>query len=498
MAIEVLPPDVHRSGVEFTVAGQAIRFGLLAVKNVGQGAIESIIAAREEGGEFRSLTDFCSRIDLRLTNRKVLEALAKVGALNAFGHPAQILLGLDDALAAGGAVQRDRISGQTSLFEMAAEPAALDAPLPNIPEAPTRERLRWEKELLGLYLSDHPLGEIAEAIGPFVTAWSGDLRDETLDQQRVVVGGIVTGIRMVITKAKATMAIATLEDLQGTIEVVVFPRLFEETRGTWTEGRILLVAGRIDHKGEEVSLLADLAVDWDVAVTRGAEAFARDVAAGDRGRGRGGRPGGNGNGRPYGASRPAGGSGERPPVAVGPGRPIVPPAPAPPAAVPLAAVSPLRPGTLVEGAPGAAPASLPSGPAFLPPIDPGEPVATYLEAPDFGAPGADDDDEPPLPDEARARAADAAVAPTVPVEAGPGQVLHVRFHLGAGTEQAMEEFRTLIRSRPGGTRVVLHVPSGRGAAELPMELRTGVAYDAELLAEVARRLGGGSVDLRLA
>ena len=103
-------------------------------------------------------------------------------------------------------------------------------PLPIVPETPTRERLRWEKELLGLYLSDHPLGEIAEAIGPYVTAYSGDLRDESLDQQRVVVGGIVTGVRTVITKAKATMAIVSLEDLQGGVEVVVFPRLFEESR----------------------------------------------------------------------------------------------------------------------------------------------------------------------------------------------------------------------------------------------------------------------------
>ena len=131
MGIEVRTPDVHRSGLEFTVEGDAIRFGLLAVKNVGQGAIESIIAAREEGGSFRSLTDLCTRIDLRLVNRKVLESLARVGALSEFGHPAQILLGLDDAMAAAQAVQRDRISGQTSLFDLgAADAAALDAPLP--------------------------------------------------------------------------------------------------------------------------------------------------------------------------------------------------------------------------------------------------------------------------------------------------------------------------------------------------------------------------------
>ncbi|MBM4407344.1 MAG: DNA polymerase III subunit alpha, partial [Chloroflexi bacterium] len=125
MDIEILPLDVHRSGLEFSVEGPAIRFGLLAVKNVGHGAIESIIAGRREGGAFRSLADFCSRIDTRLANRKVLESLAKVGALNAFGHPAQILDGLDDAIAVAQAAQRARISGQTSLFDLGAQEAIL-------------------------------------------------------------------------------------------------------------------------------------------------------------------------------------------------------------------------------------------------------------------------------------------------------------------------------------------------------------------------------------
>ena len=232
MGIEVLPPDVHSSGVEFTVEGQATRFGLLAVKNVGQGAIESIIAARAEGGPFRSLTDFCSRVDLRLANRKVLESLARVGALNAFGHPAQILLGLDDAMAAGQSAQRDRVSGQTSLFDLGAEDAAaFERPLPQTTEVPVRERLRWEKELLGLYLSEHPMGEIAGQVGQFVTAYSGDLKDESLDGQRIVVAGIVTGFRRVITRANATMGVATLEDLQGSLEVVVFPEAFRGDRG---------------------------------------------------------------------------------------------------------------------------------------------------------------------------------------------------------------------------------------------------------------------------
>jgi hypothetical protein len=133
----------------------------------------------------------------------------------------------------------------------------------------------------------------------------------------------------------------------------------------------------------------------------------------------------------------------------------------------------------------------------LPRIVPAEPVPTDLEPEDLARLGPDDD-EPPLPDEASALVAEAAAAPTAPLEAGADQVLHVRFSGGIGTEGAMEAFRQLIRARPGATRVVIHVPGGRSGVPLPMELRTGVAYDAELLAEVRRRLGPSAVELNLA
>jgi DNA polymerase-3 subunit alpha len=202
--------------------------------------------------------------------------------------------------AGAGQATRDRITGQTSLFDMASDVSSiLERPLPVTPETPVRERLRWEKELLGLYLSDHPMGEVAERVSQFVTAYSGDLKDESLDGQRVVIGGIVTGSRTIITKSKSTMAVVTLEDLQGTVEVVVFPRTYEQTLGQWREGAILLVAGRVDHRGEEASLLSDAVWDWDAAADRGAEAFAREVGALDRrGGGRRGGPGG-GNGSGY-------------------------------------------------------------------------------------------------------------------------------------------------------------------------------------------------------
>jgi DNA polymerase-3 subunit alpha len=477
LGIEVRTPDVHRSGLGFTVEGEAIRFGLLAVKNVGEGAIQSIIDARDEGGEFRSLTDLCTRVDLRLANRKVLESLVRVGALNALGHPAQLLLGLDDALAAGQSAQRDRVSGQTSLFDMGGEQGAvLERPLPVTPETPVRERLRWEKELMGLYLSDHPMGEVADRVGQFVTAYSGDLRDESLDGQRVVLGGIVTGIRSVITKTKSTMAVVTIEDLQGTIEVVVFPRTYEQTMGMWRDGAILLIAGRVDHRGEEASLLADSVWDWDAVAEGGPDAFAREVGALDRRSRRGpGGNGANGGGNGYGARR------EPAPAASGAMSPVRGEAVSPARAD---AVSPIR-------REAAAPVS--------PYVAPAEPLPTYQEPPDLaGAVGADEPDEPALPDEARSRAAAAAQAPSRPVEAAPGAVLNVRFAREAGTERvvsAMQAFQAVLRERPGATRVVVHVPAPGGSAR-PMELR-GVAYDAELEAEVRRRVGDGVIDLSL-
>jgi DNA polymerase-3 subunit alpha len=484
LGIAVLQPDVHASHLEFTVEGPSIRFGLLAVKNVGQGAIESIIAAREAEGPFRSFADFCNRIDLRLVNKRVLESLIKVGALNALGHPAQLLVALDDVLAAAQADQRERASGQISFFDLAAEPSSLEAPLPAATEVPVRERLRWEKELLGLYLSDHPLGEVAERIGRFVNAYSGELKDETLDGQRVVIGGVVTGVRTIITKSRSTMAVATLEDLQGSVEVVIFPKLHEQTGPTWQEGAILLVGGRIDHRGEEVSLLADLVRDFEAAEAGGEEVFAAEFAAADRGRPRA-RPGASGTG--FANGNGTAGATRRPP----PGEPV--------------ASSPLRGGVPASSAvsPATAAGPPPAGPTGSPPLRPpavSEPVTGTAEPADLEA-LAPDREEPPLPDEARAAARGVASAPTAPREAGPDGRLHVRFAAGIPADDlqaAMAEVRDVLRGRPGATRVTIHLPQGSGRPALPMELRAGVAYDAELAAEVGRRLRPGIVELALA
>ncbi len=505
LGIEVRPPDVHLSGLHFTVEGEAIRFGLLAVKNVGQGAIESIIECREKDGEFRSLADLCARVDLRLGNKRVLESLIRVGAMGRFGHPAQLLLALDEAMAAGQAQQRDRVSGQGSLFDALDEGAPLERPLPQATEAPARERLRWEKELLGLYLSDHPLGELATEIGTYVNAYSGDLGEE-LDQQRIVVGGVVTGVRRVLTKAKSTMAVATLEDLQGSLDVVVFPKVFEETGPIWIGDAILLVAGRVDHKGDETVLLADSVWTWEAAGELGPEAFARQVAQGDRGR-RGVRT----RSMPVDGSTGASGVAAPPPFS-----------PQTADSVSSAArtetvlakgsvsvrtiprVSPLRGVALdgdlevVIGGPGAGRRAsvVPSDPTpgAAPPSDP---RVDALEPASLEPLAEDGSDETPWPDEARGRLAAERAATTVPVEASAGQHVHVRFARAPQESllQALQVLRDVLREHPGDTPVVLHIPAG--ADERPMQLRAGVAYDAELLAAVRRRLGEGIAELRL-
>ena len=495
LGIEVLPPDVERSELDFTVEGDAIRFGLQAVKNVGQGAIESIIAARTGDGPFRSLTDLCARVDLRLVNRRVLESLVKVGALDRLGHPAQLLDALDDALAAGQATQRDRLTGQTSLFDLAADSVELEKPLPVRTEAPLRERLRWEKELLGLYLSDHPLGEIAEPLGRFVTAYSGELGEE-LDQQRVVLGGIVTGMRTVITKSKSTMGVAMLEDLQGSLEVVVFPKVLEQTSGSWRTEAIVLVSGRVDHKGDSVVLLADAVWDWDEAMAMGPDAFARLVAAGERGRGRG-----NGHGDGRGNGHAAAG---RPPVSHG---------------VPVMGegfvtrripwVSPLRDGGVrgelewrlgAPARPVAVAVDSGDGETSLAVMDP----AMAAPGPGDGLPepqslnGLGESDEPPFPAEAWQPMARSAAAPTSTTVARHDQALHVRFGSAAPDTlaAAFESLKVILREHPGETAVVVELPAARGANQA-MPLRSGVAYDSELLAAIERRLGAGLVHVEL-
>jgi DNA polymerase-3 subunit alpha len=283
LGIEVRPPDVQRSFATFTVetdasgAPEAIRFGMAAIKNVGEGAVEAIVAVRdggEEPGPFRSLDDFCRRVDLHTINRRVVESLVKSNAMSSLGTAGALLEALDAALENGSRHQRDVAAGQSTLFDLFALPAESSgtAFLDGGEEIPRRERLRWEKELIGLYLSEHPLGDIADQLPEYVTAYTGELAEED-DQAKVTIGGIILSSRRVITRAGSTMLVATLEDLQGSVEVVVFPRVFEETGPSWVDDSVVLVTGRIDRRDETPQILCEAVHQWDDAVRMGPVAY---------------------------------------------------------------------------------------------------------------------------------------------------------------------------------------------------------------------------------
>jgi len=263
MGMPVKPPDVNVSRFDFVVAGPEIRFGLGAIKNVGEGAIENIVAAREAGGPFRSLEDLCGRIDLQRNNKRVIESLIKAGACDAFGPRLAQLGRLDAALATGQREQKDRASGQVGLFDFGAEPAVA-APTTG-PEASRKELLGWEKELLGIYVSDHPLTDVAQRIGDVPgIVYLAELKD--VKDELVTIVCVVTSARKHITmKNKSLMLFAQVEDLTGASEVTVFPRTYEQTAGVWNTDEILLLLARVEQRDETPKLLCEHAVPFTEA-----------------------------------------------------------------------------------------------------------------------------------------------------------------------------------------------------------------------------------------
>jgi DNA polymerase III subunit alpha len=356
MGIEVRPPDIQRSHALFEVetdtdGTRAIRFGLTAVKNVGEGAIEAIVAIRdggEEPGRFRSLDNLCRRVDLRTVNKRVLESLIRAGALAALGTQGALLERLDLALEAGARHQRDVAAGQGTLFDLLAVPEPAGdgessvAYLDGGEEIPRRERLRWEKELLGLYLSEHPLGDIADQLPAYVTAYTGDLAEES-DQAKVTIGGIIQALRRVVTRAGSTMLVATVEDLQGSVEVVVFPKVYAETVGAWTDDSRVLVTGRVDHRDDSSQILCEAVHGWEDALRMGPVAYGTERDRLLRARGPRGRVNGNGDGN--------GRRSHEVPVTPPPSVPVGPGAAAPvPAAVPGGRLEPSEPAPAPAGA----------------------------------------------------------------------------------------------------------------------------------------------------
>jgi DNA polymerase-3 subunit alpha len=263
MGIEILPPDVNESDHEFVVVDGNIRFGLDAVKGVGHAAVEAIKRAREEGGPFTSLWDFCERVDCRAVNKRAIEALVKCGAFGSTpGSRRGMLAVLEQAQAAGQKAQADAQIGQGSIFDLGGG-GGLGGPAPSLrpahPPIPLgefdqRELLAIEKEAIGLFLSAHPLKRVREALRRKVDCTLSDLAARR-DSDWVTVGGIVSAVKRIRTKKGDPMAFVTLDDLEAQVEVLVFGTALAATDATLEEDEIVLIRGRVDHKEKDKTAL---------------------------------------------------------------------------------------------------------------------------------------------------------------------------------------------------------------------------------------------------
>ncbi len=261
LGVPILPPDINSSELRFTVVKEGVRFGLCAVKNVGEGAILSMLAVRQQLGRIDSLYTLCEHVDLRLVNKRVLESLIKAGAFDSIapeaGAPparrARLFAAVDKAIEYGGRHQRDRDKGQNQLFGGGEDEPSLVIPLPDAPAWPEAQQLAFEKEALGLYMSGHPLERFAEELKTFGGRRIGDLTSSEAD---IWVGGIVSGIRALKTKKGDRMSVFMLDDIAGSIEVVVFPETFAKFGSLIDADAMVLVRGKFEKDDESARLVA--------------------------------------------------------------------------------------------------------------------------------------------------------------------------------------------------------------------------------------------------
>jgi DNA polymerase III subunit alpha len=272
MGIDVLPPDVNESGINFTITNQkpaqskkesekmslkSIRFGLGAVKNVGEGAIESIIKNRSKE-KYKNFMDFCIKVDLRQVNKRVLDSAIKSGAFDCIGERSELLGIYEKTLEAAQVMAREKNNGQESLFSnMKDNGLFIDIPADSAyTMIPAIEKLRMEKEMLGLYVTGHPLDEVSEKLEKM--QYNTSTLTIEHDQKRVSLAGLITEVKKIITKTKREMMLAQLEDLKGSITVMLFQNEgFEEKIGLFVEGNIVYVSGRVRVNQDEISMICD-------------------------------------------------------------------------------------------------------------------------------------------------------------------------------------------------------------------------------------------------
>jgi DNA polymerase-3 subunit alpha len=269
MGIQVLPPDVNESFLEFAVVKDTghIRFGLSAIKNVGTGAIEALIKAREEGGPFTSIEDFAKRVNARECNKKAWESFAKTGAFDSLigGNRSQLLFNLDLVTSYAAKAQKNALSGQIDIFgSLGAEEDAPALRLDPPPQpAASREQLAWEKELLGLYISHHPLDDYAAYLADSTQPISAITPEA--DGKLVRVGGLITTVRKILTKKGDTMAFVGIEDKTGPTELIVFPKAYEKSPEVFEADNVIIATGKISARDRDGRLTSEPKVMVDAA-----------------------------------------------------------------------------------------------------------------------------------------------------------------------------------------------------------------------------------------
>lgn len=281
--ISILPPDVNHSLLDFDIqpapnGKRGIRFGLAAVKNAGVGALSHIIEARDQGGIFTSLQDFCERVDLRLVGKRTIESLVKVGAFEAYGNRATLMGALDRVMSFSAERHKAREIGQMSMFGGLGDAGFDDllANLPNVEEVSQREMLNWEKELLGFYVSSHPIDPVLDIIKGSSFQTTRDLRSAPPEYggRPVRIVGLVAGIRRLPTKNHEMMGIVQLEDHFSTIDVVLFPRTWRKFEDLVIEGAVLQFNGKLDLTRNDPQVICEGVLDQFDAVTSDGDSFA--------------------------------------------------------------------------------------------------------------------------------------------------------------------------------------------------------------------------------
>ncbi|MYD92852.1 MAG: DNA polymerase III subunit alpha [Chloroflexi bacterium] len=282
LGVNVLPPNINQSGVTFEPRDDSIVFGLTAIKNVGEAAVEAIAAARQESGPFSSLADACERVDLRRAPKRAWESLIKVGALDELGERQAMLEALESAMKRGQRTQADRAAGQTTMFGIGLLPESTEPALelPDVPAAAEAERRRWEKELLGLYVTPSPLSDpiIGEQLAANVDARIYELED-THHGQSMTIGGIVASQRAFMTRKGQMMGAVTLEDPPGAIEVICFPRIWQHIAPDLNNDQVVLASGRIEGDDASPRMLADNIFTLSAATASNGSSADNDAAS---------------------------------------------------------------------------------------------------------------------------------------------------------------------------------------------------------------------------